>query len=165
MVEKFTEWLKDNTYKFKDLGFGDLGLTCISPEKGGSGAVIAEMKNDKYIGYINVRNDKIINIEAISSEENNIPFLMYGQVNKNVDFDNYMSSFFEFLEGGVSGESLGDWLSKNSPKFREHGFSTVTEENSGDGKLQAVFKTEKGKYICSFSVGKDNCICIEIEER
>ncbi|MDE6592966.1 MAG: hypothetical protein K2K57_07885 [Oscillospiraceae bacterium] len=165
MVEKFTEWLKENKYKFKDSGFCDLDITYISPEKGGSGAIIARMDNDRYFCDINVRNDEIINIEAISSNENDTPFMMYGQVNKYVDFDNYMGSFFEFIGGGASGESLDDWLNKNSGKFKELGFGAVTEENSGDEKLQAVFKTERGKYICRFSVGKDNCISIEIEER
>ncbi len=165
MVEKFTEWLKENTYKFKESGFGDLGLTYISPEKGGLGAVTAEMKNDKYVGYINVRNDEIINIEMLSSEKNGLPFMMYGRVNKNVDFDNYMSCFFEFFGGSASGGSLEDRLNKNAPEFEERGFGAITEENGGDGKFKAVFRTEKGKYICRFSVGTDDCICIEIEER
>lgn len=165
MVEKFTEWLKENTYKFKALGFGDPDITYISPENGGSGAVIASMDNGRYFCDINVRNDEIINIEAVSSDENDTPFMMYGQVNEYVDFDNYMGCFFEFFGGGGSGETIWNRLSENSPEFRELGFGAITEENSRDGKFRAVFKTERGKYICGFSVGRDNCICIEIEER
>ena len=97
MVNRFISWFKKNENKFIQAGLSEIEQREHVSAKANEGSILIIEENADYICQFTIRNDGIIDIEAVSKDSGELEYYIYCKTNKNVDFDNLFSNLFDYL--------------------------------------------------------------------
>lgn len=94
-ITAFLKWAEKNAHRFKSYGFRNFTTKKSADEGGKISSVNAGTENDRYICNFKIGNDGCSNIEIGSKEKTTLPFWIHGMFTKAVNYDNFMSNFFD----------------------------------------------------------------------